>query len=232
MSRSVVYILLWPTPDSPVLGLLACSSKRSLPTFLISRLQRRTRDPENGPLATRRPSPETPMSHGNQSIRLAARRSGRNTHIRRRRSSLLPDHPQRKRGCLRQRFAERLALGYGGRKATAYAQMRELPDSSAPERSMNSRSGLKRRLSHQRHGFEIGMPPRRALCGKSEGQFNTAMARIIGDPTGTSFWASMRTLRSVWVRARNSSCVFITVDASQSFHFGECEAPNAGGLSY
>ncbi len=133
------------------------------------------------------PSPETPMSHGNRSIRLAARRSERNTHIRRRRSSLLLDHPQRKRGCLRQRFAERLALGCGGRKATAYAQMRELPDSSAPERSMNSRSGLKRRISHQRHGFEIGMHPRRALCGKAEGQFNTAMARIIGDPTGTSF---------------------------------------------
>jgi hypothetical protein len=42
----------------------------------------------------------------------------------------------------------------------------------------------------------------------------------------------MRTFRSVWVRARNSSCVFITVDASQYFHFGECEAPNAGGLSW
>ena len=155
------------------------------------------------------------MSHGNQNIRLAARRSEYNTHLRRRRSSQLPDHPQRTRGCLRQRFAERLALSCGGRTATTCARMRELPDSGAPERRMNSRSGLKRRLPHQRHGFEIGMPPRRALCGKAEGQLNTAMARIIGDPTGTSFWASMRTLRSVWVRARNSSCVLITVDASR-----------------
>jgi len=155
------------------------------------------------------------MSHRNQSIRLAARRSEYNTHLRRRRSSQLPDHPQRTRGCLRQRFAERLALSCGGRTATTCARMRELPDSGAPERTINSRSGLKRRLPHQRHGFEIGMPPRRALCGKAEGQLNTAMARIIGDPTGTSFWASMRTLRSVWVRARNSSCVLITVDASR-----------------
>jgi len=159
------------------LALLYLDSPRAVPSVylplcLVSRLQRRTRDPENGSLATQRPNPQTLTSHGDPSIRLVARRSERNTHIRRRRSSLLPDHPQRKRGCIRQRFAERLALGCGGRKATACTQMRELPDSSAPERTMNSRFGLKRRLSCQRHGFEIGMPPR-ALCGKVEGQFNT-----------------------------------------------------------
>jgi hypothetical protein len=194
MSLSVVYILLWPTPGSPVLGLPACRSKCLSPLCLVSRLQRRTRGPENGSLATRRPSHQTPMSHGNQSIRLAARRSERNKYIRRRRSSLLPDYPQRKRGCLRQRFAARLALGCGGRKATAYAQMRELPDSSAPERLMNSRSGLKRRLSHQRHGFEIGMPPRGALCGIAEGHLTrrwrgsleTRPARVFGRRCGPS----------------------------------------------
>jgi hypothetical protein len=58
------------------------------------------------------------------------------------------------------------------------------------------------------------------------------MTQIIRDPTDTSFWAPMRTFRSVWARARNSSCVFITVDESQSFHFGECETPNAGGPSW
>ena len=81
MSRSVIHILLWPTPGPPALGLPAYSSKRSFPSIPISGLQRRTREPTNGSLATRRPSPQTPMNHGDKSIRLAAHRSECSTRI-------------------------------------------------------------------------------------------------------------------------------------------------------
>jgi len=68
-----------------------------------------------------------------------------------------------------------------------------------------------------------------ALCNETGGQFITAMARIIGDPIGTSFGASIWIFRSAPVRATKSSGVFTTADESQAFHaLGGGEAPNAG----
>jgi len=57
-----------------------------------------------------------------------------------------------------------------------------------------------------------------ALCNETGGQFITAMARIIGDPIGTSFGASIWIFRSAPVRATKSSGVFTTADESQAFH--------------
>jgi hypothetical protein len=56
---------------------------------------------------------------------------------------------------------------------------------------MNTRSELERRLPTIGQGRGFGTPSRRTLCSKAEGQFIAALARIIGDPTGTIFWASM-----------------------------------------
>ena len=78
MSRSVIPILRWPTPGSPALGLSACASTRSLPSFLNSGLPSQTRGPRHEP-GQHSAHAQMPMSH--DSIRLAARRSGCSTHI-------------------------------------------------------------------------------------------------------------------------------------------------------
>ena len=51
---------------------------------------------------------------------------------------------------------------------------------------MDTRSELERRLPHQRHGYGIGMPRRQKICSEAKGQLVTMMARIVGDPAGTS----------------------------------------------
>jgi hypothetical protein len=51
---------------------------------------------------------------------------------------------------------------------------------------MNTQSELENRLPYQRHGYVIGIPPPQAICSETEGPLGTVMARIVGNPSGTS----------------------------------------------